>query len=624
MKDFKYVGFWQRVLSYLIDDVILYVITYSIVSIFYDNLIVKIYQVVHPIYLLVFGYLMVAFCTILFWKFAGATPGKLIIRAKIVDAQSGSIPNFGKLIIRYFFYPISLIIPSLGCIWVGIDSRKQSWHDKMAGTVVVRKNRIKKKKEIEPNVIPENIDPLFPTSPSIKDKKKWKWGKYLLILTTICIISFLYFIHFSDETLIPKAKEWLYEPEFVESNPEDNGYYHLIGLFVPEGQSSSDLGYNVVKTNNEYVFDYSKNINLTDYREDPPNADFGVDSGEMVNIFNSESFIQYCQDNEKKITQTFKQFSYIEKRMNTISKAKYFKNTTSPSFVSKILILMDFVQYNLLKNSYLTTLYINGSKSKALTILEDDMKFIRELSEKADFLILKLITPFLLERDLKTFNHLLDYENIDLSYLQKSIQSIKPISISERDMEKVAKRQFAFEVNLNLFMYNLTTKQKDFVCKNNHFTKNVVRSSRSILFKPHKTINQHYLIKKYLVDISRVTGKEFMQLDKNPYIFQPSILDFVNNYIASMIMLKVADVLNNKFVATFHNVDAYINMLKLKVMIIDQNIAKINIPDFLESHKDSLYNPYTEESFKWDTERSMLYFEGPYESDNNMKELKIN
>jgi uncharacterized RDD family membrane protein YckC len=27
----------------------------------------------------------------------------------------------------------------LGLIWVGIDKRKQGWHDKLAGTVVVRR-----------------------------------------------------------------------------------------------------------------------------------------------------------------------------------------------------------------------------------------------------------------------------------------------------------------------------------------------------------------------------------------------------------------------------------------------------------------------------------------------------
>ena len=33
---------------------------------------------------------------------------------------------------------ISIAIFFLGVIWAGFDRRKQGWHDKMAGTVVVR------------------------------------------------------------------------------------------------------------------------------------------------------------------------------------------------------------------------------------------------------------------------------------------------------------------------------------------------------------------------------------------------------------------------------------------------------------------------------------------------------
>ena len=35
-------------------------------------------------------------------------------------------------------YFVSIIPLCLGLIWVGLDKRKQGWHDKLAGTVVVR------------------------------------------------------------------------------------------------------------------------------------------------------------------------------------------------------------------------------------------------------------------------------------------------------------------------------------------------------------------------------------------------------------------------------------------------------------------------------------------------------
>jgi uncharacterized RDD family membrane protein YckC len=36
---------------------------------------------------------------------------------------------------------LSLAVAGLGFIWIAIDPEKQSWHDKIAGTVVVRATR---------------------------------------------------------------------------------------------------------------------------------------------------------------------------------------------------------------------------------------------------------------------------------------------------------------------------------------------------------------------------------------------------------------------------------------------------------------------------------------------------
>jgi uncharacterized RDD family membrane protein YckC len=59
----------------------------------------------------------------------------------IVDAKTGDKPSTGQFIGRYFGYYVSTIPLLLGLIWVGIDRRKQGWHDKLAGTVVIRNRR---------------------------------------------------------------------------------------------------------------------------------------------------------------------------------------------------------------------------------------------------------------------------------------------------------------------------------------------------------------------------------------------------------------------------------------------------------------------------------------------------
>jgi uncharacterized RDD family membrane protein YckC len=79
-----------------------------------------------------------AVAIIVFWIARQATPGKMAIRAKIVDADTGAPMTRAQAIGRYLGYYVSLFGLGFGFFWVGWDKRKQGWHDKLAGTVVVR------------------------------------------------------------------------------------------------------------------------------------------------------------------------------------------------------------------------------------------------------------------------------------------------------------------------------------------------------------------------------------------------------------------------------------------------------------------------------------------------------
>jgi uncharacterized RDD family membrane protein YckC len=82
-----------------------------------------------------------AVAVLIFWVTRQATPGKMAIGATIVDADTGKRPTPAQFLGRYLAYYVSLIPFFLGFVWVGIDARKQGWHDKLAGTVVVRPRR---------------------------------------------------------------------------------------------------------------------------------------------------------------------------------------------------------------------------------------------------------------------------------------------------------------------------------------------------------------------------------------------------------------------------------------------------------------------------------------------------
>ncbi|WP_376088093.1 RDD family protein [Roseomonas sp. CCTCC AB2023176] len=75
---------------------------------------------------------------ILFWVTRQATPGKMLLRLRVVDAATGGVPPWPRLALRYFGYLLSAIPLGFGYLWMIRDGRRQCWHDKLGGTLVVR------------------------------------------------------------------------------------------------------------------------------------------------------------------------------------------------------------------------------------------------------------------------------------------------------------------------------------------------------------------------------------------------------------------------------------------------------------------------------------------------------
>jgi len=134
------VGFWARVAAALIDTVMLLVVTAPLSFLVYGSVMGPGGLAFRGAADLLIQWALPAAIIILLWSRLQATPGKLVVGARIVDADSGEAPSTAQLLIRYVGYFVSSIPLGLGLLWVGIDRRKQGWHDKMANTVVIRRS----------------------------------------------------------------------------------------------------------------------------------------------------------------------------------------------------------------------------------------------------------------------------------------------------------------------------------------------------------------------------------------------------------------------------------------------------------------------------------------------------
>ena len=85
--------------------------------------------------LLLVGY--VVWALMLFSR--GTTPGKLVLRMRVVK-EAGQRAGFGTMLVREWIGKwISGIILGLGFLWILFDRDRQGWHDKLMTTYVVEK-----------------------------------------------------------------------------------------------------------------------------------------------------------------------------------------------------------------------------------------------------------------------------------------------------------------------------------------------------------------------------------------------------------------------------------------------------------------------------------------------------
>lgn len=146
----RYAGFWLRFAAWLVDAVLLSVLlallsqstdigfkVYGggeavINDVYYQHYYGA--HITNPIPVLIAGaYFIVC------WSAFQRTFGGLLAGMRICRLDDGRPPGIGRALVRYIGLLLAAIPLGLGLMWAGWDPRKQGWHDKLAGTVVVRR-----------------------------------------------------------------------------------------------------------------------------------------------------------------------------------------------------------------------------------------------------------------------------------------------------------------------------------------------------------------------------------------------------------------------------------------------------------------------------------------------------
>lgn len=126
--NYKKGSFLHRLAAYLLDSLLLLVL----------NIVINIITSTVKLSALNFlGYLVAFLYSVLFIGSSGSTPGMKLLKLKAVSTQYQKI-GYSTAIVRTLASILSGIGLNLGYFWTLIDHKRQTWHDKLANTYVVK------------------------------------------------------------------------------------------------------------------------------------------------------------------------------------------------------------------------------------------------------------------------------------------------------------------------------------------------------------------------------------------------------------------------------------------------------------------------------------------------------
>jgi uncharacterized RDD family membrane protein YckC len=158
MTVYKFAGFWRRLVAFMIDSTIVTIIfvvlcVIAALAFFFgamsadnntwsnDLASLKGFSSVLLLIMVFYITINIAYFTY-FHGATGRTPGKMLLGLQVYSAD-GTEVSFGIAFLRSVGYFVSSLLGTipLGFIWAAFDKKKQAWHDKIAGTVVIIKEQ---------------------------------------------------------------------------------------------------------------------------------------------------------------------------------------------------------------------------------------------------------------------------------------------------------------------------------------------------------------------------------------------------------------------------------------------------------------------------------------------------
>jgi uncharacterized RDD family membrane protein YckC len=119
---YPHAGFLERAAAFLLDVILVLIVRQMLVLYDHDGAVF---------------FLMLLAYHVGFWAWKGTTVGGIICQLRLVRVDGAPL-RFVDALVRGLSAIFSLAVLAIGALWILRDPERQAWHDKIAGTYVVK------------------------------------------------------------------------------------------------------------------------------------------------------------------------------------------------------------------------------------------------------------------------------------------------------------------------------------------------------------------------------------------------------------------------------------------------------------------------------------------------------
>lgn len=617
----KYFGFWKRAWMALIDLTLL--LLYEIIIIISPSLPWK-----YDYLTLIFNYTLLFIIPIIFvitcWYIWGSTPGKMLGKAIVIDLKTNKTPKLGKLILRYFSYTVSSLLFFIGFILSAFDSKKQGWHDKIAGTAVVNR---------------EKINPIDSINSSRRDKVFFAIYSSLICLILVSILT-ITILGICDEKLNPEIAD-LENEQIEDSDPEKNAFYYWAGFDSHPDSSSYEMGLKFAELMREHKSDKS----------------LGSDGIALPKLFDTFTDIivnlNPIIDQASKIDSLYENSKVYNRRFDELTNYTTYLRPYPIHYTNTFQVSFSLVNYYRLRLLYNAKSYLSGDEA-ALLIIKADHKLIRWMLSESNDLLIKMLFTVMEEQTLKTYNYLIDSSPTISDDLQKVVIELEGLAKEEISLKSILNNEFIKHFksvsteNQDTTLLRIYAMFGKFIFKIIPNDRSLETDSEFLQEIANQVLNYALFSQLSFTDIIEILTINLNEIKNRSYeglleaikLSELSAKEYndysisTEPYSSNIDDMESFSIINDHILQTdwryllsghsvYHDFGGYITLLKLKLLIQNENIDLDNLSEFLISQKDSHFNPYTKEAIMWDEKNCTLYFEGPEENGYDLRKIKI-